>query len=239
MATDAFSLSLLGSAALVAVVHTAVGPDHTLPFVMLARARGWSRSRTLWITALCGLGHVASSLILGALGLGLGRSADEVSAVESGRGELAAWALVALGVVYGLWGLRVALRSRSGMSLHSHRGHVHLHPHGDLQHEHDASAVPQDTRRATFWGLFVVFVLGPCEPLIPLYFIPASQGQLALAGWTAVVFTVATVATMLVLVGIAHSGLAQVRLQRLERWSHAIAGGVISASGLAVLFGGL
>jgi sulfite exporter TauE/SafE len=216
-----------------------VGPDHTLPFVMLARARGWSRARTLWITGLCGLAHVASSIVLGALGLGLGRSSDDLAAVESSRGDLAAWALVALGTVYGLWGLRVALRSRSGLSLHSHRGHVHLHPHGELQHEHDGSAAPQDTRRTTFWALFVVFVLGPCEPLIPLYFIPASQGQLALAGWAAVVFSVSTVATMLVLVGLAHSGLARVRLQRLERWSHALAGAVISASGLAVLFGGL
>ncbi len=239
MLPDSLSLSLLGSAAIVAVVHTAIGPDHTVPFVMLARARGWSRARTLWITALCGLGHVASSLVLGALGVGLGQSSADFEGLESGRGDLAAWGLVLFGTVYALWGLRQALRARQGLELHSHHGHVHLHPHGAAEHQHATHELPAEKRGTTFWTLFTIFVLGPCEPLIPLYFVPASQGDFALAGWTAVVFSVATIATMLVLVGCAHAGLSRLRLAFLERWSHALAGSVISASGLAVLFGGL
>lgn len=239
MVTDPLSLSLLASAALIAVVHTAIGPDHTVPFVMLARARGWSRARTLWITALCGLGHVASSLVLGALGVGLGQPSSEFEQLEASRADLAAWGLVLFGAVYGLWGLRQALRSRTGLALHSHHGHVHVHPHGAAEHEHAPGEVRPKRRSATFWTLFVIFVLGPCEPLIPLYFLPASQGDFALAGWTALVFALATIATMLVLVGLAHAGLSSLRLAALERWSHALAGSVISASGLAVLFGGL
>ena len=46
------------------------------------------------------------------------------------------WSLVALGVVYGLWGLRHGLRQRRGLELHSHDGHVHLHSHGDHAHGH-------------------------------------------------------------------------------------------------------
>ncbi len=250
MISDALTLNLLASAAIVAVVHTAIGPDHTLPFVMLSRARRWSLRKTLWITGLCGLGHVASSLVLGGLGIALGASTGSIEGIELSRGELAAWAMVVFGAVYTLWGLRQAVRARRGLELHRHDGNVHLHSHGTHEHSHaphsghahlltppHSHAV--DTRSATFWSLFVVFVLGPCEPLIPLFFLPASQGNWALAAWTGVVFSLATIATMLALVGIAVAGLKPLRLVFLERWAHALAGAVIAASGLAVLYGGL
>ena len=60
---------LITTAATLAVLHTAVGVDHSLPFVMLGRARGWSLRRTLGMTALCGLGHVGTSVIIGAIGV--------------------------------------------------------------------------------------------------------------------------------------------------------------------------
>lgn len=46
-------------------LHTLMGPDHYLPFVMMARAQDWSRKKTAWVTFLCGLGHVGSSLVIG------------------------------------------------------------------------------------------------------------------------------------------------------------------------------
>src|SRR5512134_3943956 len=104
MEFDALSWSVLSAAAAVALVHTALGPDHFLPFILLARARRWSRKRTLAITALCGLGHVASSLLLGLIGIAVGASVGVVDRVESFRGNLAGWALVAFGTVYATWG---------------------------------------------------------------------------------------------------------------------------------------
>jgi hypothetical protein len=47
---------MLGLAASVAAVHTAVGIDHAVPFVVLSRVQGWSLRRTLVVTALCGWG---------------------------------------------------------------------------------------------------------------------------------------------------------------------------------------
>lgn len=60
---------LASSAFLIALTHTLLGPDHYLPFIALARARSWSAARTSIITLLCGAGHVASSVILGLVGL--------------------------------------------------------------------------------------------------------------------------------------------------------------------------
>ena len=84
--------------AAIAVTHTALGPDHYLPFVLLAQARGWSRTRAAWVTAVCGIGHVLSSLLLGTIGLALGVGVDFAihlrhayeRARENGRGPDAA-----------------------------------------------------------------------------------------------------------------------------------------------------
>jgi ABC-type nickel/cobalt efflux system permease component RcnA len=235
MDVDALSVNLLAATAAIALTHTVLGPDHTLPFVMLGRAQRWSRRTTMAVTFLCGLGHVASSLLLGGLGLAFGFGVAHVSNAEEFRGGLAAWALVAVGLAYLVWGVRHAVRRKSGIVAHDHHGHVHVHTHGDHGHEHHEP----DRSRTTFWAMFVVFVLGPCEPLIPLFVIPASRGRWGLAAATALVFSVVTVATMMVLVGLALAGVQRLPLGALERWSHALAGGVIACSGLAVIFLGL
>lgn len=243
MSADVLTINLLLSAAAVAVVHTAIGPDHTLPFVMLARARKWSLKRTLIVTALCGVGHVGSSLLLGSLGVAAGASTLALDDVETSRGAVAAWAMVVFGVVYALWGVRQVLRQRKGYEVHVHGDEAHLHEGGTHTHSHSllfrahTHAAPQ--RSATFWTLFLVFVLGPCEPLIPLFFLPASEGRWALAAWTGAVFALATIATMLALVGAAYAGIRLLPFQRFERWAHSLAGTVIAASGLAVIYGGL
>ena len=91
----------------------------------------------------------------------------------------------------------------------------------------------------TFWGLFIIFVLGPCEPLIPLFVLPASRGRWDLAILTGVVFGALTIALMVAVTILALAGLSHLNFGRLERWSHAMAGAVIAISGAAVLFLGL
>jgi nickel/cobalt transporter (NicO) family protein len=249
MSPDALTVNLLLSAAAVAVVHTAIGPDHTVPFVMLARARKWSLKRTLVVTGLCGVGHVGSSLLLGSLGVAAGVSTIALGGVEMKRGDIAAWAMVVFGCVYALWGVRQVLRRKKGYELHKHASDVHVHAGGTHDHSHSllfrghshghAQIDVQPQRSSTFWTLFLVFVLGPCEPLIPLFFLPASQGRWVLAAWTGVVFALATIATMVTLVGAACLGVRLLPLDRFDRWAHSLAGAVIAASGLAVLYGGL
>jgi nickel/cobalt exporter len=230
-----FSLSVLAAAGGVAFLHTLLGPDHYLPFIVLARARSWSKTRTLVVTAICGLGHVASSLLLGGLGVVFGVAVAKIDGVEGARGDLAAWALVAFGLAYAVWGLRHALRKNRGIKTHEHHGHVHLHTHGDTAHQHEHGM----GSNLTFWALFLIFVLGPCEPLIPLFVLPASRGDWALAVATAIVFTIVTLITMVSLTAAALAGASRLRLGPLERWSHALAGFVVAVSGLAILFLGL
>lgn len=86
------SLAIL--AATLGAAHAALGADHTVPFAALARAGNWSLRRTLAVTVLAGLGHVAASLAIGAAGLGL---------LSTGAPSNL---LIAFGLLYAAWGLR-------------------------------------------------------------------------------------------------------------------------------------
>ena len=103
---------LAWSAAAIAFAHTLLGPDHYLPFVAMARARGWGLARTLRITLLCGAGHLAGSVVLGLAGIALGIQLTSLTALEGIRGSLAAWLLIGFGLAYTAWGLRQAQRNR-------------------------------------------------------------------------------------------------------------------------------
>ena len=242
---DAFSWSLILAAAGIAITHTLFGPDHYLPFIMLARARRWSRPRTVMVTALCGFGHIFSSLMLGTIGLAAGSAFERIERLEGMRGDWAAWTLFAFGLAYLAWGVRRAVRVRSHIAAHSHGIAVHIHTRGDHVHEHPAdkaSAVGgtgSGRSVLTFWSLFIIFVLGPCEPLIPLFVLPASRGRWDLAILTGLIFGLLTITLMVTVTILAVAGLTRLNFGRLERWSHAMAGAIIALSGAAVLFLGL
>ncbi len=240
---DAFSWSLILATAGVAVTHTLFGPDHYLPFIMLARARNWSRSRTVLVTALCGLGHILSSLLLGTIGLAAGSALARIEKLEGMRGDWAAWGLFGFGIAYLAWGVRHAIRSHSGIEAHSHGIGVHIHTHADHVHVHapgsKSGADASGRSVVTFWSLFIIFVLGPCEPLIPLFVLPASRGRWDLAILTGILFGLITITLMVAVTVFALAGIAHLRFGKLERWSHAMAGAVIALSGAAVLFLGL
>lgn len=234
----ASSTALLATAATIGVVHTLLGPDHYVPFVALARSRAWSLGKALGVTALCGAGHVVGSIALGVLGVAFGWALSGLVAIEEVRGSLAGWLLLGLGLAYTAWGIRRAIRGA-----HRHE-HVHAHADGTLhRHEHDHRAEhghPHFGRVGRLlgpWSIFVIFVLGPCEPLIPLLMYPAAHGGWATVAAVALVFAVATIATMLAVVAVGALGLSKLPAAHLERWSHALAGAALALCGLAVTLG--
>jgi len=78
---------LLAAAATIGLVHTVLGPDHYIPFIVMARAGQWSLKKTMLVTALCGVGHVLSSVVLGAVGIGLGVAISQLEVLEAVRGR--------------------------------------------------------------------------------------------------------------------------------------------------------
>ncbi len=231
-------LLLIAAAASLGFIHTLLGPDHYLPFIFMSRAGNWSRARTTLVTLLCGLGHVGSSVILGMAGIALGTAATKIEAVEAVRGDLAAWFLIAFGLIYFAWGMRRAWRNRPHAHWHIHgdsddHSHSHVHSKRHL-HAHEK----EGTTRLTPWVLFVIFLFGPCEPLIPLLMYPAAKESLLGVAWVAAVFGSVTIATMLGVVTLATLGLKLLPLKRLERYSHALAGAAVLLCGVGIKFMG-
>ena len=90
----------------------------------------------------------------------------------------------------------------------------------------------------TFWTLFIVFVLGPCEPLIPILMFPAVQHNWHGVFLVTLLFGTVTIGTMCVIVLSAVKGLAVLKTEFLEKYVHALAGGIIAVSGMSIrLFG--
>ena len=123
---------LVLTAVSIGFVHTVLGPDHYLPFVAMSAARNWTRRKTMLVTAFCGVGHVLGSIVIGFVGIAIGASLHRLQWLEGVRGDLAAWALIAFGLVYMVWGLKQAWRSRKHSHEHIHSdGTRHRHTHGD------------------------------------------------------------------------------------------------------------
>lgn len=227
---------LLATAAAIAFLHTAIGPDHYLVFTAMGKARRWSLSKTLRVTMLCGIGHVAGSVALGAIGILIGAELLSLLNIEGVRGSLAGYLLLAFGIAYFAWGLRQVGREHSHSHPHSHAdGVVHAHHH-DHHASHAHVHAAEANRSIAPWMLFIVFVLGPCEALIPLFMYPAAQHNAALVFGVAVVFSLVTIATMMVGVAITTLGIEKLKLPSAERYRHAIAGASIALCGGAISF---
>jgi sulfite exporter TauE/SafE len=85
--------------------------------------------------------------------------------------------------------------------------------------------------------LFVVFVFGPCEPLIPLLMYPAAKASPWAVAAVVAAFTLATVATMTLTVMVMRFGMSFLYLPQLSRLSHAFAGLAILVCGMLVKLG--
>ncbi|MFC1570739.1 sulfite exporter TauE/SafE family protein [Candidatus Omnitrophota bacterium] len=229
-------LVLCLTAASIGFIHTIFGPDHYLPFIVMSKARGWSMPKTALITFLCGVGHIMSSVVLGFIGIALGVAVMKLEAFEAFRGNLAAWALIGFGFAYFVWGVRSAIRNRPHRHDHEHEeltDHSHVHSHtGSHSHVHEGTNI-------TPWILFTIFVLGPCEPLIPILMYPAAKNSIIGLVMVTSVFGAVTIATMLGVVMISSWGVSFLPLGRMQRYTHALAGATICLSGLAIQFLGL
>jgi len=224
---------LLGTAAVLASFHTLIGVDHSIPFIVLGRARGWSLRRTLGVTGACGLAHVASSVLIGSLGVLLGVTLDQLTWLESTRGQVAAGLMIGFGLAYAAWAFWRRLRGQTHTHLHAHvDGTVHTHSHdhhGEHLHPHGIG------RGVTPWALFLIFAFGPCEPLIPLMMVPAMERSWVVLAAVIGVFGLVTLGTMLAAVTLGYLGLTRARLGAFERRIDLLAGLTIAASGAAVL----
>ncbi len=210
--------ALMSLAGMTAVLHTMAGPDHYLPFVMIAKAQKYSWRKATLLTLICGIGHIASALVI-ALVFNAGISyiaSDLQTKVEDVQSSMAAYALIGFGVAYLAWALRHRFLKRNQQTMQDYS--------------------PATKTGITPWILFIIFVLGSCEALWPVLLAAQVLGTGAMISAT-VVFSLATIATMLVMVTALVFGLNKFRLNFVEKYAHELAGTMIMACGVAMICG--
>lgn len=223
---------LIIAAISIACLHTVTGPDHYLPFIALSKSRDWSFAKTLGWTIVCGCGHVWSSVLLGLGGAAIGWSLSKISWMENVRGGIAGWVMLLFGFIYGTWGLCRAYKNNP-------------HKHFDLQedgaiyvyeHKHGEAVASQDRHKVTPWVMFIIFILGPCEPMIPLLYFPAAKNSWGGMIILITIYTLVTLLTMVIMVILGYMGIAFVKTEKLERYMHALGGLTIFLCGAGMLF---
>lgn len=226
--------ALIWTAVAIAWLHTASGPDHYLPFIALSKSRNWSITKTVGWTIVCGMGHVLSSVILGLAGAALGWSLSALQWTENIRGGLAAWALLLFGIVYTIVGLYRAKTNRR------HK-HFDSTAEGELyvfEHDHDRLVLPTERHKVTPWVIFIIFFLGPCEPMIPLLYVPAANHSSAAMMMVVAVYTVVTLATMVAMVLLGFYGISLFDTPKIERHVHTLAGVSLTVCGAGMILWG-
>lgn len=217
----------------VAFFHAAI-PTHWLPFVLVSRARGWRRGKTLLVSAFAGLGHVALTSLLGLVIAWFGFQLGERV------GRLFPWIaggmLIAIGLFY-FW------RQFSGRGvLHHHPPGGHHHESAECGHEHDHSHWEDELKdtalvsdRAGDWaaisGLFTMLTLSPCEGFLPVYL---SGVQFGWRGFVilSLILAVGTLAGMLVFTWLTLVGLEKLPVQKFERAEAGLLGAIFTVLGV-------
>ena len=227
-------LILFGTTGALAVVHTLMGIDHSVPFVAMARSEGWTLSHTLRVTLFCGLGHLVSSVLVGGLCVALGLTLDSMLWLDTIRGNMAAMMLIGFGLAFSIFAWRK--RFLSSPKSRSAREKDQINEQNSFGiYGGDQFKRVQGRRRVTPWMLFLIFVLGPCEPLIPLMMLsPLEYSWLVLVTVVAI-FGLLTIVTMVLSVVLLYQGVDLFKNMRSFRHGDVIAGFAVAGCGVVVL----
>lgn len=220
----------------VAFFHAAL-PTHWLPFVLVARARGWRDRKTMAVAGAASLGHVAITSLLGLVVALLGREA------EDHFGDwfrwIAAGALLLVGFYFGVQQLRGA-----GLRHHHLPGGQHApseacgHESESTHLEHELRESPLVEQRTSDWaaisGLLVMLTLSPCEAFLPVYL---SGAQLGWPGFFALsgILAAGTLAGMALFTWLTLRGLERFDLKKVERYEAGLLSAVFLLLGLMML----
>jgi len=221
---------------IVAFFHAAI-PTHWLPFVLVARARGWSRTKTVLVTLCAGLGHVGLTSLLGFAIAWFGFRLDERV------GGLFPWLvgafLIAIGLYY-FW----RQGQGTGICHHHAPGGQHLpsaacgresgHSHWDEELKNS----PLVSTRASDWaamsGLFMMLTLSPCEGFLPVYLSAVRFGWRGFA-LLSVILAVAALAGMTLFTWLALVGLERFKVRSFVRYEAGLLGALFSLLGVLVV----
>lgn len=206
------TIALLFAAALVGILHMSA-PDHWATLAILGKSQKWSHSKLIKISIITGIGHVALSIILGFAVVSLGLLFPK---------SLFTYVTEAIGLIMliaGSWYAITALRSKETID-YKKEGAEHF------------------KKGASYFAVLGA-ALSPDLSILPIFLIAIPIG-FNFAIYTAIVFGISSLATLLILVGFGHLIVEHSRFsKKIEsmhpKYNDALIGIVIALVGVYIL----
>jgi nickel/cobalt transporter (NicO) family protein len=202
---------------LLSVVHASI-PNHWLPLVAIGRVEKWSERETLTVTAITGIAHTISTIIIGIIVGMIGYKLSETYHFISHT--VAPAVLVVLGFLY-------LYKDYA----HSKIKHHHEHSYIDV----DQFVKKNKSRRSIVASLSIAMFFSPCIEVEVYYFTAARIGWLGIIIVSVTYFFV-TILGMMLLVKIGTEGIQRLRLNFVEHREKLISGLVLIIVGLLAFF---
>jgi nickel/cobalt exporter len=200
--------SLLIGSLLISLLH-AVIPNHWLPVLAIGKQQGWSLDETSRITLIAGIAHVISTVIIGLL---LGLIGNELTEhMEYFTHIVGPSILILIGLYF----------------VYQHYKHRHFH----LQKEE----IETKSKSAIIRALVIAMFLSPCMEIEAYFLLAGAKGWYVLLG-IAVMYSIITIAGMLIWIRIVYKGLLKLNWHKWEHNAGIITGLVLIVTGIISFF---
>jgi len=216
--------ALLAAAAGVGFGH-AILPDHWAPLAVLGRARRYPLAKVARLSGLAGLAHVILSIVLGGVIIAIGLQFR--ASIQSAQDTIVGAILIATGLGFGAFELLG-------------RGHAHDHHEHHEEHEHRREHAHEQRGLRGLAAIMVPFgaAASPDLTILPVFLAATTVGAATAIG-SVLIFSAATIGTIVCLTLAATRGGYQISGQWLDRWGNGITAVVLVLIGTLVLTGEL
>ena len=181
--------SIIIGSLLISLLH-AVIPNHWLPVLAIGKKEGWTLAETSRITLIAGLAHVISTVIIGLLLALIGSELTEH--IEHFTHIIGPSVLILMGLYF----------------IRQHYRHHHFH----LQKE----GARKKSKSSIIMALVIAMFLSPCMEIEAYFLLAGSKGWYVLA-FIAAMYSVITIAGMLIWIRIVYKGLLKLNW---HKWEH-------------------
>jgi len=194
---------------IISLLH-AVIPNHWLPVLAIGKKEGWSLAETSRITFIAGAAHVISTVLIGLL---LGMIGEELTdQIDAFTHVIAPSILILMGFYF----------------IRQHYKHHHF----QLEKE---SLLEKKTKRSIITALVIAMFLSPCMEIEAYFLLAGAKGWYFMTA-IAAMYSIITLAGMLIWVRIVYKGLIKLNWHKWEHNAGIITGMVLILTGIISFF---
>ena len=205
---------------LLSIVHASI-PNHWIPLVALSKSENWTEKFTMSATALAGFSHTLSTIIIGII---IGFLGYQLSGSYSFIvGVIAPSLLVLLGIIY------------LALSIKANKHHHHHHHSHEINIDEVNLPSAKKTTTAIILTLIISMFFSPCLEIEAYFFVASKLGWQGIIT-VSVIYTIITIAGMLLLVWLGMKGVKKIKSHFLEHHEKTIIGIILIVLGIAGYF---